>query len=325
MEYTKVEVSRDDVREALLGFLRENQAQMHLVEPVEHPDHTAEIVWRDTPTRIGRNTNALVEEVFNRLNASGKLISTRVTVHDSSVMHVRGGYYPASIRAIILEEITRLIRMGVLMEGRFVTRNQQIYDFIPQREVNCVLLTDFGVRYVMNAQTVPYEASQYLAWLRRTAPPDEELEAYLSEGLACLEHHLARAAAVLLRLAAEHILDLLSDTILSKLPDENRRDGFRKKHNAARNSNNIEQRANVIFTTLDSDPLFVANNRHLQSRLNNELKPGFHGIRELGGGAAHLRTAIDLEQVRSYYHQFAEQVYKISMQIIAQINNANTP
>jgi hypothetical protein len=309
MSYTQIEVSRNLVRDEILTYLHENQQRLVLSQP---PFFTgAERMWFDTTSKTGISVNEFVDAIYERLVTSGKANRTIVPVNDSTIMNAYVAYFPLQIKTIILEEIFELVRAGILVQVRFNPQRPGLnFNFEFDLGAGSVMLTESGIRFLAEEPTPPYFAEQYVDRLRRTAEPDDELKGYLSEGLACLQHHLSRAAAVLLRLAAEHVLNLLIDSTKAAIKNAQERSSLEKNINRARM--NIEERAEVVFRKLESEQGLVPH----QDEVTNRLRPAFHSIRDLGGRAAHWSSSIQLEEVRDHYTLYASSVYVVIMKII---------
>ncbi len=311
MSFTRIEVSRDLVREEVLTYLRENRENFLLSQPERWSRSPGMAqAWSDHTSKVGRSLNEFVNEVYERLFSSGKARCTLVPVNDSIVMNAHNAYYPTRVKFLILEEIFELIRAGVLIDVKFKLERQLSYDFEFDFGKGWVVLTDYGARFVAETLVSPYFVEQYFDVLRQTAEPDDLLQGYLSEGLACLRNHLGRAAAILLRLAAEHTLNLLIDSTKASIQDAKKRNSLEQKVKTA--GMRIEKRAEVIFRKLESEPGLVPH----KDAVTNRLRPAFHSIRDLGGRAAHLSSPVRLEQVKDHYTLYASSVYAITMKII---------
>lgn len=309
MKYTRIEVSRDLVRDEILNYLRENRQRLVLSPPPSR--FGADLSWFETTKRIGISVNTFIGEVCERLVSSGKAKCTVIPVNDSTIMNAYDAYFPLQIKTFILEEIFELINVGILIQVKFRPEDPgRNFNFIFDFGTDFVMLTERGVQFVIEEPTIPYFAEQYLDRLRQVAEPDDELKGYLSEGLACLQNHLGRAAAVLLRLAAEHTLNLLIDSTMSAMKNTQERNSLERKINRARM--NIEERAEAVFRKLESKQGLVPH----KDAVTNRLRPAFHSIRVLGGRAAHLSTPIQLEEVRNHYTLYASSVYAVIMEII---------
>jgi len=311
MSFTRIEVPRDWVREEVLIYLRENRENFVLSQPERWPRSPGMVqAWSDHTSKVGRSLNEFVNEVYERLFSSGKARCTLVPVNDSIVMNAHNAYYPTRVKFLILEETFELIRAGVLISVKFELERPLSYDFEFDFGKGWVVLTDYGARFVTETLVSPYFVEQYFDVLRQAAEPDDELKGYLSEGLACLRNHLGRAAAILLRLAAEHTLNLLIDSTKASIQDAKKRNSLEQK--VKRAGMRIEERAEVIFRKLESEPGLVPH----KDAVTNRLRPAFHSIRDLGGRAAHLSFPIRLEEVRDHYTLYASSVYTITMKII---------
>jgi len=255
--------------------------------------------------------NTFIGEVYERLVSSGKAKRLVKPVNDSTIMNAYNAYFPLQIKTFILEEIFALVNAGILIQAKFKPQHPGInFDFVFDFGTDFVMLTERGVRFLTEEPAIPYFAEQYLDRLRQTAEPDDELKGYLSEGLACLRNHLGRAAAVLLRLAAEHTLNLLIDSTKSAIKNARECSSLERNINKARM--NIEERAEAVFRKLESKQELVPH----KDAVTNCLRPAFHSVRVLGGRAAHLSAPIQLEEVRDHYTLYASSVYAVMMEII---------
>lgn len=310
MNYTRIEVSRDLVRDEILNYLRENRQRLVLSPPPSC--FGADLSWFEMTKRIGISVNTFIGEVCERLVSSGKAKCTVIPANDSTmIMNAYDAYFPLQIKTFILEEIFELINVGILIQVEFTPQDPgRNFNFIFDFGTGFVMLTKRGVRFLTEEPAIPYFAEQYLDRLRQTGEPDDELKGYLSEGLACLRNQLGRAGVILLRLAAEHTLNLLIDSTMSAIKNTGERSSLERNINRARMS--IEKRAEVVFRKLESKQGLVPH----KDALANRLRPAFHSIRDLGGRAAHLSAPIQLEEVRDHYTLYASAVYAVIMEII---------
>jgi len=224
-------------------------------------------------------------------------------------------YIPLRVKTIILEEVFELIRMGVLIPIKFTPTNPGMnFDFQHDFLQGAIILTEYGVHFISQDVNIPYFADDYINTLRKTAEPDEEIKGYVSEGLTCLRNHLGRAAAILLRLAAEHTLAQLIESTKNTISSEQERRAFSDRIRKANIV--IEQRAEVTFQKLESSNGLIPDKDYFRNMVSKRLRAAFHSIRDLGGTAAHLSGVIQLGEVRDHYTLFASSVYPITMQII---------
>lgn len=312
MFYQEIEVSRSNIRSCLLEQLRINLGRLTLPEPPNVIG--ADRRWISMASAVGITFDELVNEIFDRLLEEGQAIVTQVPVSDSTIMNARNAYIPFHIKIVILEELYQLIRMGILLPVSYERLSEMSFDlrFVPTS--GSVTITQFGARYLSEEPIPPHFTEPYLERLRNVAEPDEELQGYLSEGLACLRNHLPRSSAILLRLAAEHILSLLiASTELAILDRQVPRDNFRRDLNRVRTS--LLARAEVVFERLETMPDLLPE--YFLSELRNRLRPAFHSIRSLGNNAAHISAHIQIEEVAENYTLYASSVYSIIMMIIS--------
>jgi hypothetical protein len=309
LSFRQIEADRNLVRSEVIEYLRDNEQRMSLRPPPPTPD--AALAWRDQTCAAGKPLSELVDDVYERLLSSGKATVTLVRVNASTIMHAYDAYYPARTKFLILQEVSELIRTGVLVEVRFFAERPKLsYDCGLKFGAGHVVLTEYGSRYLTEAGIVPHSAEQYLSVLRQIKEPDDVLVGYTTEGLACLRHHLFRAAAILLRAASEHTLDSLVDSTLQSLGSEKERQSLERRirHAGIR----IEQRAEVVSAKLESAQGLVPH----RDTVTNRLRPAFHAIRELGGKAAHLASSFDRQDVRNHYTLYASSVFAPVMEII---------
>jgi hypothetical protein len=313
MSYTRLEISRSLVRAEILDYLRENQCRLVLSEPPATiaPDWQ----WFEATGKTGISVNDFANTIYERLVESGKAKQTVVPVTDSTVMNAYNAYFPLYIKTVILEEILDLVRLGILIQVGFKAQRPGInFDFEFDLGKGVVMLTEQGIRFLTEEPDIPYFAEKYFDRLRQTGEPDDELKGYLAEGLACLRNHFGRAAAILLRLAAEHTLSLLTNSTLAVIQDPRERSSLERNINKARM--NIEERAEAIFRKLESEQRLVPH----RDVVTNRLRPAFHSIRDLGGRAAHLSAVIQLDEVTDHYTLYASSVYTVVMAIIQHQN-----
>lgn len=314
MSYTQVEVSHYLIRDELLNYLQDNLRSLRLPEPVSTVPNTVQH-WFDRTQRAGVSVNCIASDVVKRLISSGRAHCTTVEVGDSSVMSAHNAYQPLRAKIAVLEEITELVRMGVLMPvGLNPTEPGLNYDFKLDVAANSVMVTEYGLRYLADAAAVPYFAEAYLEQLTQTTEADEDLTGYLSEGLACLRSHLVRAAAILLRLAAEHSLNRLIQSTEASLSQDKERERFTSRIRRA--GIRIEERAEVVFRKLESSGTLIPDTKQSRNAVRNRLRPAFHSIRDLGGRAAHTASRITLEEVTDHYTLYVYSVHRIIAMII---------
>lgn len=315
MNYTQREVRHDLVRAEVLSYLLENRDKFIFSglqeDAIARGDGLAASKWQEHVSQVGMSLPEFVDDVYERLHKSGKVICTPKPVSDSIVANTCDTYYATRITYLILDEIVDLVRCGVLVELKFSTpaRSTGSLDF--KLQSGRLMLTEYGYQFVADPLIVPYFAEEYLDLLRRTQEPDDVLQGYLSEGLACLRHRLNRAAAVLLRLAAEHTLQLLIDSTIAALgnrPKEQAKLEGKIKSAGLR----IQDRAEAIFRKLES----AADLAPAAADIRNRLRAAFHSVRRLGGRAAHLSETIRSNEIRDHYSLFASSIYSIVMGII---------
>jgi len=314
MSYNRIEVSHDLVRSELLAYLEEHHRNLLLPEPNERAINAAQD-WFDGTRKAGMPVETIANQVLERLLSSRKAVRTEISVNDSSIMNAHAAYQPLQAKVLIVDEIAELIRMGVLVPLRFRPENPGVnYNFALETGTGSVMITEYGGRYLADPSAIPYCAEDYLGQLRQVADPDEELVGYLSEGLSCLRHHLPRAAAMLLRVAAEHSLSVLIEVTGIALDEGKERDAFLRGVRKA--GIRIEQRAEVVFRKLESCPALIPDTGQQRKAVSNRLRPAFHSIRDLGGRAAHIALPITLGEVRDHYTLYAHSVYGIIMMIV---------
>jgi len=314
MIYTKLEVSPQVVHDVLLSYLRENSNSFVIPPPISNqiaPDRH----WFEATREAGKPLNELIDAVFNQLTVSDMLTREEVPVDDSTVMNAYNAYFPLQIKKIILEEILELIRFGVLFQGKYQPKApNQNFDFSFDFTHGTVMLTEFGVKFLADEQSPPhYSTKQFLERLSQYSEPDEELKTYLSEGLTCLRHHLNRAAAILLRLAAEHMLQQLIQSTEKAISQKAEREKFISYIRKA--GIRIEERAEVIFRKLEASSALLPSSGYCDE-VANRLRASFHSIRTLGGKASHTSAKIQMEEVIDHYSLFASSVYPIIVKII---------
>jgi hypothetical protein len=309
MNYTQIEVSRDLVRDELFSYLRESQHNLGLSQP---PRITgASGIWAETTGQVGFSVNKFVNEIFERLLSSGKANAINVPVNDSTIMSAYEAYYPLQIKTLILEEIFELVQGGVVIKAKFKRESTLNFNFEFDLITDILILTEYGAQFISEEPVVPYFVERYLERLRKIAELDEILQGYLAEGLACLRNHLGRASAVLLRLAAEHTLAKLIDSMEASMQEK---EAQKFKGQVRKAGIKIEERAEVAFRKLEASTELLPK-KYSKSMVSNRLRPAFHSIRDLGGRAAHLSSHISLEEVKDHYALYVTSVYAIAMEI----------
>ncbi|MBZ0317910.1 MAG: hypothetical protein K8L91_15925 [Anaerolineae bacterium] len=307
MEYEELQIDREIIRDEILSLLKKTNFASYTQKLGFAARNINDLTGR------GRELQAFLDEVYTQLETSGKIRKTLHTVDNSSLQRSESIYHRLYIQGLIFEEVIALAQQGIIMFARIEPDQIQWtgkYTFDP----NHILVSEYGLKILADHHAMPYFADDYINLLGQIAPLDDELRGYLGEGLSCLHHSLPRAAILLLRLPCEHVLQQLINAIVTKLPDDAKKNSFKSKINKA--STNLAHRANVIFDQLESDSALLANETHLKDRLKNELKPTFHTIREFAGNAAHRNVPIDRHQVRHFYGAFASTIYPVAMKII---------
>jgi hypothetical protein len=312
MSYTQVEISRAVIRDALIAYLRANRGRLVLPQPREKsPDPARE--WFDATRQIGMSVIELAGEVYRIVVASDTTRQTVVSVSSSGVMNAFEAYLPVQNELIILEEILDLVHTGVLMQVKLSPQRPGAYDFVFSCDTDRVLLTIFGQQVLDEDRIQPYFTESYLSGLHQIEKLDPTLEGYLSEGLVCLRNHLTRAAAILLRTAAEYTLELLIQSTLASLKPAEQQKFKSDIRNAG---TNIEKRGEAVLRKLESSAVLLPRGSNALGKVRCRLRAAFHSIRDLGGTAAHLASPIQPAEVTDHYTLYASSVYPIVVEII---------
>lgn len=321
MHYSEMKIPREVIREALLNYLRENINQLRLSPPAHFTG--ADRIWFDGTRATGKRLPIVIEQVYENLLASKKILTSDVPVNDSTLMHAYNAYHPLRIKEYILEELMELVRIGILLQMRFKpTDPDRNFDFTFETPSETVMLSDFGIRFLQAQTASPYFIEAYLGKLDEISSLNDELRGYLSEGMMCLRHQLARASALLLRLAAENTLTRLIDEVQNALPSKPQKDKFKA---SIRNAGiRIEERAEIVFQALEHGELLQNNNR-LRDDMRHQLKAAFHSIRASGGRAAHLSDRIEASSVADNYVLFANSVYPIMASLFKHLQQVQSP
>jgi hypothetical protein len=319
MSYTRIEVTRESARSQLIAYLREHHRNLVLPEPNERAINCVQD-WRERTGRAGMVVDTIAKEVLEGLLSSGKAVCTEISVNDSSIMSAHAAYQPLRAKMLIAEEIAELIRMGVLVPLHLKQKDPVNYDFGVALGGHSVMVTQCGLRYLAESSTIPYYAEDYFDQLRQAAEPDEELVGYLTEGLACLRHHLPRAAVIILRLAAEHTLGRLIESTTASLSEGKERKRF--EGDVRREWNSLEGRAEVVFRRLEGSTTLIPNTQWWRRTVGNRLRAAFHSIRDIGGKAAHMSRPITLKDASDHYALYACSVYAIVAEIIGHQKSA---
>src|SRR5262249_52135823 len=269
----------------------------------------------DSTNKAGISINEIADSVYQRLITSGQAGVENISVNDSENMHVYNSYIPIKCKTTLVEEIMELISQGLLIQIKFKRLNPMNYDFSFDLTSDQVILTEYGLQFLKDTHVLPYFADQYLDLLRRIAEPDRDLQNYLSEGIACLRHHLSRASAILLRAAIEHTLAKLIESTRRAIQDSAEQSMF--DQNIRRARNNIEDRAEAVFRKLESTAGLIPDSDYFRGIVRNRLRAAFHSIRDLGGKAVHTAEPIEQREVLDHYTLFSSSVYPPVMTIIA--------
>lgn len=314
--YEKLEISHDMVRDEILMYLKEEQTRLVLLEPTAPQWGRG---WVENSQKLGRGINELIEEIYRRLSSTNKIRRTGITVNNTNELTAFNYYYPVLIKTSILEELTEFIRAGILIQMKYKVKNQMDFDLEFDLSADRLLLTNFGRKLISGQSQLPYFAESYLNRLRNDYDPDEELTAYLSEGLACLRNGLGRASAILLRLAVEHVVNLLAKSI-EKTLESNRAEKEKFIGDIRKVGVSIEKRIEVILNKLEHGQDLIPSESYFREEIKNGFRATLHSTRRLGGKAAHLASPIELEHVQEHYTLFASTIYPIAMKIIGHQN-----
>jgi hypothetical protein len=208
-----------------------------------------------------------------------------------------------------------LIRAGILIQIGYKAKDpERTFDFTFEVNAGGVLLSEYGRKFLSEQPSLPYFTESYLNRLREVADPGDELQAYLSEGLACLRSSLGRAAALLLRLAVEHMLNLLAEST-ERVLESNKAEKDKFIGEIRRAGVLIEKRTEVILNKLEFGQDLIPQS-YFRDGVKHKFRATVHSIRSLGGKAAHISTAIQIEEVQDHYVLFTSTVYPLAMRII---------
>ena len=222
MEVLRLDTTRPLVREEILDYFELNLENFTISPPA--PAWGGPPYWVSYITSAGKELDVVIKEIFNFLVNSDRMKRVKLQANDSATVDAFTHYHKTVIYMAIYEEIAALIRAGILLQINLGTKLPS-YEFSvapfdgDRRIAEKVLLTEYGAQFVKNRLTTPYYAEQYFDQLRQVAEPDEELKGYLTEGLACLRANLERSSAIILRLAAEHLLNVLIDATVGCIKD----------------------------------------------------------------------------------------------------------
>lgn len=126
---------------------------------------------------------------------------------------------------------------------------------------------------------------------------------------------LGRAAAILLRLALEHMLNLLTESI-ERVLESNKAEKDKFIGEIRRAGVLIEKRTEVILNKLEFGQDLIPPQSYFRDDVKHKLRAAIHSIRSLGGKAAHLSTPIQIEEVQDHYTIFASTVYPLATRTI---------
>jgi hypothetical protein len=262
----------------------------------------------------GATVRQFVDDIFDRLTTGGILMRLAKSVANSSIQQTQQIYSDFRLRTSIIEEVQHLIRLGIITLAVFQESNGNYYLGLDSPNPNLpdprrILLTEYGVKYLESAVVLPYYAEEYLERLRPYGEVDEELQGYLSEGIACLRNNLHRAAAILLRIAVQRVLELVLDAVAlntpNRIPEIERR---------LTSKNNIHQQIDA----------YVFEEPKMESMLKHELellRNTMHIVVKLGSNAAHPSDkTISVQSVRDQYTAFELGIYAIAMRLLDYFN-----
>ncbi|NJR12898.1 hypothetical protein HC776_03355, partial [bacterium] len=259
---------------------------------------------------------AFVERVYTALEFSGKIRQTKHEHANGAVAKGNEIFYKFKIRGLIFEEINTLAREGVIMMVNKKMIHGPEYSGEVLRyiyDIEHFMITTYGQQFLDDYQALAYDIEEYIMSLAKIEQPSDELKMYLSEGLQCLRHHLARSAIILLRLACEDILHELADAIEAKNKTLSITSSFSAK-DVKRST--LDEKIQKVMTPLTSNVKLLP-----RGTLKNELPlvtEAFHNIRRKANDAAHTSTVMELNRVRFHYVSFAEIIYPNIKQIIQQ-------
>jgi len=92
-------------------------------------------------------------------------------------------------------------------------------------------LTEYGQACLMDAESTPYDPTGYVQGLKKRLgqPLDPTVELYLVEGLRAFNHGHILAAAVMLGVASERLIDVLTEEYIKTITDQTKRMETAKK------------------------------------------------------------------------------------------------
>lgn len=322
MEYTEYVIDHEAIHNEILAYLRQYRydyvrhgsrrdeygAYGRYLQAPHHSIHTQD--WINNRDKDGATVRQFVDDIFDRLTTVGILMRLAKSAANNSIQQTQQIYSDFRLRTSIIEEVQHLFRLGIITLAVFQGGNGKYYLGLDSPNPNLpdprrILLTEYGVKYLESAVALPYFAEEYLERLRPYGEVDEELQGYLSEGLACLRNNLPRAAAILLRVAVQCVLELIVDAVAQNMPDQ-----IPNIESRRNNKNNIHQQIDA----------YVFEVPRMNSTQKNELqllKSMMHIVVKLGADAAHpSNITISMGSVRDQYTAFERGIYAVAMRYV---------
>ena len=155
---------------------------------------------------------------------------------------------------------------GLIVEGVFA----------PEDKLPFLRVTEYGQECLERGELLPHDPDGYLSRLKAQCPSvDEVVLMYLGEALGTFRTGNHLATAVMVGVASEHILNLLSDVLCSALSTPDKQERFKRdiaKSKAKQKHDVIMARLNSVAPPLPRD-LNEDLDLHLRGSYNTIIRP----------------------------------------------------
>jgi len=148
--------------------------------------------------------------------------------------------------------------------------------FAPGHQLPFLRVTEYGERCLERGELLPHDPDAYLGRIRTQCPSiDEVVLMYLGEALGTFRTGNHLASAVMLGVASEQVLNLLSDAVCNALGTPDKQEKFKRdiaKSKAKQKHDAIMARLNSPVTPLPAD-LNEDLDLHLRASYNTIIRP----------------------------------------------------
>jgi len=301
MSSTKIEVSREVIREQVFSYLCKHRTRLGLPQPTRALDAARD--WAERTSNTGKHLNELVNDVYEQLRSSDRMRSTVIRVNSSTEMHAYNAYYPTQVKFLILEEMRELIRAGILIETKFILeRPGQAYDFKFDLGKGWVVLSEYGEQCIRENRILPHDPQEYLADLgTRCGVLDPEASVLVRESLLTFQAHCFVASVILIGAASERLIQVLFESYRDAYRDQADRDRLDQEWERERSS---ARRFVWLWQKLDGrrNELNIAD--RLWDGAEGLVRATFDALRTARNEAVHQNRRFDRIQANEFLFLF---------------------